>query len=1195
MDYRNISYAPYSVSHNFNNSPSSCQIQKIKAFLLLFVILFSSFLGIFILTPSFNVAAEEIESRMEPVVIAGVNIPDFNGTPIDEIWVYAHIGGDWIQIPFQIDERNDINGSYFYDAQDGLLDENDEIVFMPFDCGDDAQMDTTVVGSDPQRYEITVTDPLDSSSKYAYIFTSSTLTKEFTENYVDYDPIANVINATDYRLGFDDTLLGITDELRINTTIQGDDTDLLDRWKFRFQIPTIPSPTQYEEDDFTYELAGLRNGPVRVILQVSFWIEDAEISASMGNTIFAYKSYSQTVVTMNANISLDFVRISSDYLASSIPMTYHDSNMNNLTIDGSTDTPSSLDAPTWTEVTGSHGTVVAVQNISELAGTQFLQYEDDSGTIDPPESETGQYGNHGILVNNPTNSSTMYWTHYYLEPNQVNIGSTYLNYTEQPIKISNVSQYVDPSPPPQISDVTSLPDPQEVGSIVNISAMITDNLNQLDGAWVDITDPDEELVGNFTMEYDSSMDRYYHERTYDEVGIHQFVIWAKDASGNWNSYSGEFELMDTISPSITDATSLPETQEAGDYVNISAVVTDLLLGGVWINVIDPGGEMVGNFSMAYDSSNGRYYDNRIYSVVGTYEFMIWANDTSSNWDLSIGEFNVEDTTECEISDVTALPAPQEIDEYVNLSASVTDIVDVHRVWIYITDPDGEFVGNFSMKKDPQTGRYFHNQTYDILGTYDYIIWAKDNSSNWNSSSGQFTIQDITAPVANAGLDHNVYIGTTVPFDGSGSTDNVNVVNYTWTFIYVTARTLYGISAIFTFDSIGIYEVTLTVRDASGNTATDTLQVNVTDVPPGGSISGTVKDAEGNPISNATVRLDGTTYTTMTDENGEFTLSDIPAGTYNLTVDKVGYQSITISDLPVTSGQDNTLTEDSLIMAKEKGEDEEDSGGPWIIIIVVIVIILILLFLFVRPMILPSRKEEEMVGELGFECPVCGTSVRSDLNNCPSCGVAFSTEKEVEVVEVSAAVEAAEVEAVSAEEGEGAETGEEGEEIGIEIGAAEDEDVEEVEEEPGPSDIYMCPSCGAFISSAATICDVCGFDFEEEDEEDISDEEMEEGEEEEPEGEFEEEVKEGEEEPFAEEPEGKQGKGEEFEAKEMLEMFKEELKPEESKGELKEDYKTLSKEIDEILGESEEGEEVEELEEEEEEESEGEQEESEKEE
>ncbi len=1166
MDYRNISHAPYSASINFNKRNRYTPRRKFRATTLLFILLYLSLLSALLITPLGNVEAEGIDSRMEPVVLTGANIPDFIGTSVDEIWVYMYTGGSWVQIPFQIDERNDLNGSYFHGAQNGLLDENDEIVFMPFDCGDAATMSTTVLYSDPLRYEIEVTDPLDSSKNYAYIFTSSILQKEFTDDYADYNPTSRTINATDYTLGFDNAIVGIVDELRIDPNIGGDNADLLDQRKFRFQIPTLPFPTQYEEDDFTYELVGFRNGPVRVILQVSFYIKEMDFFVNMKNTLFAYKSYSNSILTMSANTTMDFVRISSDYLGSSIPMTYYDSNMNLLAIDGVSDSPSSTDAPTWTEVTGSHGTIVAVGNISELEGTQFLHYEDDQSAVDPPESEAGQYGNHGIFVNNPTNSSTMYWAYYYLPPNQANIGMTYFNCTQQPMEVSNLSQYVDPSPPPVISSVTSIPDPQEVVGSVNISALISDNLNQLKGSWVDITGPEGEVVGNFTMEYDSSKNRYYYERIFDEVGTYQFVILASDFSGNWNSFSGEFHLIDTQSPSITDLTSVPETQEAGESVNVSVAVSDLLLYGVWVNITDPNGDTVGNFSMTLDPGTGRYYHIGIYDIVGTYEFMISANDTSSNWDFLGGDFEVQDTTGCEIKDVTLLPAPQEINEHVNLSVSIADIVGVHRVWIYITDPDGAIMGNFSMKYDLQTDRYFINQTYDILGTYDYIIWTKDYSSNWNLSSGQFTIRDLTPPSANAGSDQNVFLGTTVSFDGSGSTDNVEVVNFTWTFTDITAQTLYGIGASYTFDNIGVFEITLTVKDASGNSGTDVMKVSVTDIPPGGSISGIVKDEKGNPISNATVRLVGTTYLTLTGENGEFTLWNIPPGTYNLSVEKEGYQGKTISGLTVSSGSNNSLPEESLIMSKEKGEDEGGLGGLWIVIVAVIIIVLLVLFVFARPTIARILKGKGIEGEVGFECPVCGASVISGLTNCPSCGVAFSSEEEAEIVEVSAGEGLEEVEVVYAEKGAEEEIIGEEEEVGVEIAKVEDEIPEE--EEPGPSDIYMCPSCGAFISSSAAICNICGFDFEEE--EGPVQEEEEEEEEEETYEDYEEESLEIEptEEEIEKESEMLKEPEEKVEAKEIMQMFKEELKPAESKKELKEDYETLSKEIDAILGESE---------------------------
>ncbi len=52
-----------------------------------------------------------------------------------------------------------------------------------------------------------------------------------------------------------------------------------------------------------------------------------------------------------------------------------------------------------------------------------------------------------------------------------------------------------------------------------------------------------------------------------------------------------------------------------------------------------------------------------------------------------------------------------------------------------------------------------------------------------------------------------------------------------------------------------------------------------------------------------------------------------------------------------------------------------------------------------------------------------------------------------------------------------------------VGEAKGEIEEHVEEpiEKVDADLYMCPSCGAFISSAATECTHCGFDFEAEEE------------------------------------------------------------------------------------------------------------------
>ncbi|UCD92981.1 MAG: hypothetical protein JSV43_03460, partial [Methanobacteriota archaeon] len=283
--------------------------------------------------------------------------------------------------------------------------------------------------------------------------------------------------------------------------------------------------------------------------------------------------------------------------------------------------------------------------------------------------------------------------------------------------------------PPVISNEAASPDPQEIGQNVNITCDVTDN-GVVDEVWVEVWDPSMVSLGNWTMSYNSATDEWYFEQAYVDVGTHTFQITAWDTGGNFDVASGTFVMIDTTPPTISDPREDPNPQEINKNVNISAIITDIGgINAVLVRVVDPSMVEVGNWSMSYDPINGRYFDNRTYSMIGVYTYEIWAEDSNGNWASYFGSFTIlPDVTPPVITGTTAFPSPQEIFNNVNITTNVTDNIAVDQVYVEILDPLGGLVGNFTMSFDVGTGDYYYEQMYDMLGIYTFTIWAKDTSN-----------------------------------------------------------------------------------------------------------------------------------------------------------------------------------------------------------------------------------------------------------------------------------------------------------------------------------------------------------------------------------------------------------------------------------------------------------------------------------
>jgi len=121
-------------------------------------------------------------------------------------------------------------------------------------------------------------------------------------------------------------------------------------------------------------------------------------------------------------------------------------------------------------------------------------------------------------------------------------------------------------------------------------------------------------------------------------------------------------------------------------------------------------------------------------------------------------------------------------------------------------------------------------TYVTAGTYTVTLIVTDTIGQTGSDTLEVVVNEPVGPVdnppvADAGADKTATTGVAVTFGGSGSTDDIGIVSYSWDFGDGTAE-FSGVSPAHTYATAGTYTVTLIVTDTIGQTDSDTLEVVV---------------------------------------------------------------------------------------------------------------------------------------------------------------------------------------------------------------------------------------------------------------------------------------------------------------------------------------------------------------------------------
>ncbi len=486
----------------------------------------------------------------------------------------------------------------------------------------------------------------------------------------------------------------------------------------------------------------------------------------------------------------------------------------------------------------------------------------------------------------------------------------------------------EPSPP-SVSAIDS-PDPQFPGGTVWFNATAVDNRG-VASVWIRISYPNGSDMGNYSMTFNKTRGDWEYSAPFSELGTYVYEVWAEDVSENWATFSGTFTIAgvpDVLPPSVSVA-DVPDPQVTGGTVWFNATITDnVAVLGASINITDPQGFDVGNYTMTFNGASGFWEYSAQFTILGTYQYAVWASDTSNNHAKCFGDFTIvgpPDVTRPTVSAVDG-PDPQIIGGTVWFNATATDDVAVSSVFVHIVNPGGSDVGNYSMIFDSSDGEWKYSASFSVLGNYTYAVWANDTSDNFANASGTFTIvspPDLTPPTVNVvdGPDPQVpggpvWFNATVTDDVGVSSASIHLFDPLGSDIGNNSMTFNAGSGFWeyssSFSGLGTYSYIVWSNDTSDNWASDSGAFTIANPPDtqpplvvnnrlNGSLSKSVARGElvavtaevddsssGNSrIIEAWLTVDGGPFVDMFPTDGAF---DSPAENVNATIDTSGWMA-----------------------------------------------------------------------------------------------------------------------------------------------------------------------------------------------------------------------------------------------------------------------------------------------------------------
>jgi hypothetical protein len=416
----------------------------------------------------------------DPVIIHGKDLPGWTGRGLANLRVYACRLGTFVPIPYQFDEITPEGkkvlpeGGPEANPEDGngVLDTQDEFLFMAHDAGDRVQPREWINGFD-DVLEITIRDPKDGGKGWCYLFLFNhnppqpsplhyaTHNDKYNQHYNFYVFSQNqfkVHSGRVYRQIFNQ-------KWKIPEYAGGTFTNFIDRLKFRVRVRLFFGSVKLTttEDDVTGDTLALRDGPVRcnrrcwgqVMLPLGFKTPKIMSDIIGYDTMFVCPV--ELSVPINPGLVLTDLTMYSgtDLNPSAIGSRWYNSNnLSGFRVDGKTtedEKNMNMAQDQWRMVTGPYGTMMN----RSIWDPQFLRqariqikFTDDLSVNDPPEYCAGQIGmanNYSTVENLKPGVYVMEldwffipWFNSHESKGKLNMGkvNAYLDMYDSPLNIS---------------------------------------------------------------------------------------------------------------------------------------------------------------------------------------------------------------------------------------------------------------------------------------------------------------------------------------------------------------------------------------------------------------------------------------------------------------------------------------------------------------------------------------------------------------------------------------------------------------------------------------------------------------------------------------------------------------------------------------------------------------------------------------